>query len=188
MNLWQTLPLHPEEFNDDRVVNTVIEIPKGSRNKYEYNKKGGFLQLDRVLYSSIVYPGDYGLIPQTHYDDGDPLDILVMVNLPTFPGCVIEARPVGLFRMLDKGEPDDKILAVPHRDPLYRDIHSLKDIPNHYQDEVAHFFSVYKDLEGARVVVLGWQDVEMALERIKHASKLFQEKFGAEGRTSTNPA
>ena len=115
MNLWKDLPVGTDSPNS---INVIVEIPKGSRNKYEFDKKTGAFRLDRVLYSSIHYPGDYGLIPQTFYDDGDPLDVLVMVNEPTFSGCIIQARPIGLFRMKDRGEPDDKILAVPQQDPF----------------------------------------------------------------------
>ncbi len=174
MNLWHELP--PGSDPPD-VVYTIVEIPRGSRNKYEYHKQAGIIVLDRVLYSSLYYPGDYGLIPRTYYDDGDPLDILVMINEPTFPGAVIETRPIGLFRMLDRGAPDDKILAVPHKDPLYRDYHDLKDVAKHFLDEVAHFFSVYKDLEGARVEVIGWEGAEAAKERIRHAITLYQSTF-----------
>lgn len=99
------------------VINVVVEIVKGSRNKYEYSKEAGVFKLDRVLYSPFVYPAEYGFVPQTHYDDGDPLDVLVMMNLPTFPGCVIEARPLGMLRMIDSGEADSKILAVPATTP-----------------------------------------------------------------------
>jgi len=111
MNLLHELAPGPDVPN---VIYVVVEVPKGSRNKYEYDKERGFVKLDRVLYSPIHYPGDYGLIPSTHYDDGDALDVLVMVNEPTFPGCIIEARPIGLFRMLDRGVADDKVLAVPY--------------------------------------------------------------------------
>jgi inorganic pyrophosphatase len=103
------------------IINVIIEIPKGLRNKYEYNKVTGAIRLDRVLYSSIHYFGDYGLIPQTFYDDGDPLDVMVMVNEPTFAGCIVQTRSIGLFRMKVCGEPDDKILAVPASDPFFRD-------------------------------------------------------------------
>jgi len=130
------------------VINVIIEVPKGSRNKYEYDTEMGCIQLNRVLYSSMHYPGDYGLIPQTVSEDGDPLDVLVMVGGPSFPGCIIQARPIGLFRMLDSEEADDKVLAVPASDPLYRDYLEIADIPQHFLAEVAHFFTVYKDLEG----------------------------------------
>ncbi len=119
-NLWRELRPGPKV---PELVYTIVEIPKGSRNKYEYNKENGVIVLDRVLYSSLHYPGDYGLIPHTFYDDGDPLDILVMTNEPTFPGCVIQARPIGIFRMLDRGVADDKVLAVPATDPLFSGYH-----------------------------------------------------------------
>ncbi len=174
MNLWRELRSGP---NSPEIVYTLVEIPKGSRNKFEYNKEFGVLKLDRVLYSSLYYPGDYGLIPQTFYDDGDPLDILVMINEPTFPGCIIEARPIGVFRMLDKGVADDKILAVPARDPIFADYHDITDIPKHYLAEVAHFFEVYKDLEGMRTKPIGWENAEVAKAEILRAMKLYQDRF-----------
>ncbi len=171
MNLWKDLPAGPKMPD---VVNIVVEIPKGSRNKYEYDKETGAIRLDRVLYSSIHYPGDYGFVAQTLYDDGDPLDILVMVTEPTFSGCVIQARPIGLFRMKDKGEPDDKILAVPSSDPLFGDYHDIGDIPQHFLQEVEHFFAVYKDLEGHVVKPLGWEGAEPAREHIKRALSAYR--------------
>lgn len=175
-NLWRDL----EPGTDvPEVVNVIVEVPKGSRNKYEYDEEMGTIRLDRVLYSSLHYPGDYGLIPQTLYDDGDPLDILVMVGEPSFPGCIIQARPVGLFRMLDREQQDDKVLAVPASDPLYKDYHDLSDIPQHFLAEVAHFFEVYKDLEGIRTEGLGWEPAEVAKERIQHAiARYHQEEEG----------
>jgi inorganic pyrophosphatase len=174
MNLWHELPPGPDA---PHVIYTIVEIAKGSRNKYEYHKQAGIIKLDRVLYSSLYYPGDYGLIPRTYYDDDDPLDILVMVNEPTFPGCVIEARPIGLFRMFDRGKPDDKILAVPDKEPLFSDYNDLKDIPRHFLAEVAHFFEVYKDLEGVRVETVGWEDAAAAKRQIEHAIRLYQLTF-----------
>lgn len=174
-NLWRQLNTGP---NAPELIYAIIEIPKGSRNKYEYHKEHGILFLDRVLYSSLHYPGDYGLIPRTFCEDGDPLDVLVMVTEPTFPGCVIRARPIGLFRMLDRGEEDYKILAVADRDPLHGDIHSIKDIPQHYLDEVRHFFQVYKDLEGSSVEVLGWEDVNAAKAEILRTQELYKQRFG----------
>ncbi len=175
MNLWKDLTAGP---NAPDTVNVVVEIPKGSRNKYEYDKETGAIRLDRVLYSSIHYPGDYGFVAQTLYDDGDPLDILVMVNEPTFSGCVIQARPIGLFRMKDKGEPDDKILAVPANDPIFGDYHDISDIPQHFLQEVAHFFAVYKDLEGVHVKTIGWERADRARERIRYSCEMFQKEYG----------
>ncbi len=166
MNLWHELepgPTLPE------VIHVIVEIPKGSRNKYEFHKKTGAFKLDRVLYSPVHYPGDYGFIPQTYYDDGDPLDVLVVTNLPTFTGCIVEARPIGMFKMTDRGEPDDKVLAVLHYDPFFDDINDYTDLPAHYLKEVEHFFKVYKDLEGARVETKGWENAQTVKERITYA-------------------
>ncbi len=151
------------------VVNMIVEIPKGRRSKFELDKHTGLIKLDRYLYSSSVYPGDYGFIPQTYYDDDDPFDVLVVTNLPTFTGCIVEARPIGMFRMTDRGESDDKILAVLHYDPFFDDIADYTDLPAHYLKEVEHFFTVYKDLEGARVEPIGWENAAMAKERIRYA-------------------
>jgi inorganic pyrophosphatase len=166
LNLWHELDPGPDA---PEVIHVIVEIPKGSRNKYEYHKQTGAFKLDRVLYSPVHYPGDYGFIPQTYYDDDDPFDVLVVTNLPTFTGCIVEARPIGMFRMNDRGEPDDKILAVLHYDPFFDDIADYTDLPAHYLKEVEHFFTVYKDLEGARVEPIGWENAATAKERIRYA-------------------
>lgn len=163
-NLWRELPPGPDA---PRVIYVVVEIPKRCRNKYEYDERGGFIKLDRVLYSSLHYPGDYGFMPRTLDEDGDPLDVLVMTNEPTFSGCIIEARPLGVFRLLDRGVLDDKILAVPHTDPLFANYRSLEDVPPHFLEEVKHFFSVYKDLEQAEVKPQGWEGLEQAHAEIE---------------------
>ena len=174
MNLWHELEPGP---NPPQEIYVIVEIPKGSRNKYEYSKELGVVKLSRVLFSSLHYPGDYGFIPRTYYEDGDPLDVLVMNNEPTFPGCTIEARPLGVFMMFDQDQPDDKILAVPARDPIFKDYKSIADIPQHFLHEVGHFFEVYKDLEGIRVQPVGWEGVEAAYERINHASDLYRQHY-----------
>lgn len=166
VNLWHDLEAGP---SIPEVIHVIVEIPKGSRNKYEYHKETGAFKLDRVLYSPVHYPGDYGFTPQTYYDDGDPLDVLVMTNLPTFTGCIVEARPIGMFRMLDKGEADDKVLAVLHYDPFFNDYKDYTELPQHYLREVEHFFAVYKDLEGSRVEPVGWEDSSYAKERIGYS-------------------
>ncbi|GAB4438216.1 MAG: inorganic diphosphatase [Anaerolineae bacterium] len=178
MNLWHELPTGPQA--PDRVY-AIIEIPSGSRNKYEYSKRTGVILLNRVLYSSVHYPGDYGLIPRTFYDDGDPLDILVMTTQPTFPGCVIEARPVGMFRMIDRGKSDDKVLAVPATDPNFNDIHDLDDMATHFKAEVAHFFSTYKQLENIVVEPIGWESAEFAKAQIRHAMRQYEEHYSGIG-------
>lgn len=169
-NLWHDIPPGPDV---PRIIYVIVEIPKRSRNKFEYRKRAGFLQLDRVLYSSLHYPGDYGFIPRSHYDGGDPLDVLVMTNEPTFPGCVIEARPVGIFRMRDRGVADDKILAVPATDPLFDGTQELEDIQPHFLQEVSHFFSVYKDLQHIRVETLKWEGREVAQAEIERSLQLY---------------
>ncbi|MFW5691783.1 MAG: inorganic diphosphatase [Chloroflexota bacterium] len=174
MHLWHNLasgPTAPE------VVYAVIETPKGSRNKYEYSKTAGVIKLDRVLYSPLHYPGDYGFIPQSYFEDGDPMDILVMMNAPTFPGCVIEARPVGMFKMIDQDELDYKVLAVPATDPTFDEIHDLSDVPRHFPKEVEHFFMVYKQLQGTEVKNEGWVDAAQTKEAILKSMASYRETF-----------
>jgi inorganic pyrophosphatase len=176
INPWHDLPPggHPPDH-----VTAVIEIPAKSRNKYELDKNSGLLKLDRVLYSAVHYPGDYGFIPRTLHEDNDPMDILVRINEPTFPGCQIEARPVGVLKMLDKGEPDDKVLSVPVNDPIHEDVHDLDDLPQHYLKEIEHFFHIYKDLEGKRVEILGWYDAAAARQLITESIDRYSAKYGA---------
>lgn len=156
--------------NVPNILHAIVEIPKGRRSKFEVDKETGLLRLDRYLYSSLMYPGDYGFIPQTLAEDGDPLDILVMVNEPTFSGCLIEARPIGLFKMTDRGQNDFKILAVPASDPIFADFHDLWRVPAHFLREVEHFFATYKELEGKKgedvVQTLGWESTDKAHEEI----------------------
>ncbi|HJU69767.1 MAG TPA: inorganic diphosphatase [Gemmatimonadaceae bacterium] len=175
---WRDLPpgRHPPEE-----VTAVIEIPSGSRNKYELDKDSGLMRLDRVLYSAVHYPGDYGFIPRTLHQDGDPCDILVLVNEPTFPGCQIDARPIGVLMMLDRGEPDDKILAVPSHDPYYSEYFDIADIPQHYLKEVEHFFHIYKDLEGRRVQTVGWEKSVKAMRVIMDSITRYAESYLLQG-------
>jgi len=148
-------------------VEVVVEIPKGSRNKYEMDHATGRIRLDRMLFTSTCYPLDYGFIPDTLAEDGDPLDALVMLDEPTFPGCVVVARPVALFWMHDEHGPDAKILTVPAGDPRYADIHDLGDVPRHLIAEIGHFFDIYKELEpGKSTDVRGWQDRAAAAQVI----------------------
>jgi inorganic pyrophosphatase len=160
------------------VVNMIVEIPKGKRNKFELDKESGLIKLDRYLYSSSVYPGDYGLIPQTLAEDGDPLDILVMVNEPTFSGCLIEARVVGMFRMKDKGADDFKVLAVPNADPLFGHIRKLEDVPPHFLREVEHFFATYKQLEGVTIKTLGWSGAEEGTAEVRKCVEMWRGSLG----------
>lgn len=163
------------------IVTAVIEIPQGARNKYELDKESGLFRLDRVLYSAVHYPGDYGLIPRTLHEDNDPLDILVMIKEPTFTGCLVDARPIGVLRMLDKGEPDDKILAVPTDDPMHGEYFDIADLPAHQLKEIEHFFAIYKDLEGKRVEILGWGKSDEALGVIDASIVRYHDAFLAHG-------
>jgi inorganic pyrophosphatase len=141
-------------------VDAFIEIARGSRNKYEYDKQNRTFRLDRVLYSSVHYPSDYGYIPDTLAEDGDPLDILVIVQEPTFPGCVIPARPIGGLDMYDEKGSDFKVVAVPIGDPRYDEIHTMEQAGAHWAREIETFFASYKHLEGKMSEVRGWHDVE----------------------------
>lgn len=156
-------------------VNAVIEIPAESSNKYEYDKKLNVFRLDRNLYSPVHYPGDYGFIPSTLSDDGDPLDVLVLVDAPSFAGCVITVRPIGLLEMLDQGVLDEKVLAVGQNNPRYHNVNDYSEIYPHMLKEITHFFAIYKDLEGKRVEVNGWRNAAFARERILVAARNFVE-------------
>lgn len=159
------------------IVTAVVEIPLDGVNKYEYDKTLQVFRLDRNLHSPVHYPGDYGFISQTLAEDGDPLDILVLGDAPTFPSCVFAARPVGLFEMLDQGVPDEKILAYATGNPRFNSIQNYKDVPQHILLEIEHFFSIYKDLEHKRTQVLGWKDRETAHEVIRSShQRFFQNK------------
>jgi inorganic pyrophosphatase len=155
-----------------------VEIPKGSRNKYEWDEELGAIKLDRLLYSSIVYPTDYGYFPDTLGQDGDELDALVCVSEPTFPGCVIEVKPIALFRMSDEKGIDDKILCVPISDPAWNTLEKLDDLPKQLTDEITHFFSIYKDLEQKTTEVDGWYSREEAVEEIEEARRRHREEKG----------
>jgi len=155
-------------------VSVMIEIPKGSRNKYEYDKEKKRLKFDRMLFSSVHYPSDYGFILKTLALDGDALDALVLVWEPTFPGCIIDAKPVGLFKMWDEKGPDEKILCVPLYDPLWNHIESLSDVTPHLLKEIEHFFKIYKELEEKKTGVEGWEDRESAIRIIKQSRQRYK--------------
>ena len=173
------MSLYDIDPGDDcpEIVRMIVEIPKNSANKYEYDGKLGVFRLDRALYSAVHYPGDYGFIPRTLHEDGDPLDILVRINEPTFPGCQIDCRPLGVLKMLDRGEPDDKIIAVPSNDPYYHEYFDIADLSQHYLKEVEHFFHIYKDLEGRRVEIVGWEKSEVAARVISESIARYLERF-----------
>lgn len=161
--------------NDLLIVEVMVEITKGSRNKYEYDSRRGIIRLDRMLFSAVHYPSDYGFITETLAGDGDPLDALVLVWEPTFPGCYIEAKPVGVFHMRDEKGPDEKILCVPTKDPMWNQIEELDQVPAHLLLEIEHFFAVYKDLEKKKTGIEGWSP-RAAAERVIRES---QERYRA---------
>jgi inorganic pyrophosphatase len=166
----------PVGANAPDLVNAVIEIPLEGISKYEYDKELHVFRLDRNLFSPVHYPGDYGFIPSTLGDDGDPLDVLVLVDTPSFPGCVQEVRPIGVLMMVDQGQGDEKIIAVGEGNPRYNDVFSYEDIYPHILKEITHFFSIYKDLEGKSVQVNGWKGATDAREIIVRAQQAFAEK------------
>jgi inorganic pyrophosphatase len=170
------------------VVTVIIEIPKGSRNKYEFDKKTGVIKFDRMLFSAVHYPSDYGFIPETLAQDGDPLDALVLVWEPTFPGCLIQARPIGLFKMWDEKGPDEKILCVPVHDPLWNHLSSLTECPPHLLKEIEHFFKIYKDLEHKKTGVEGWQDLNAALKIIDESRERYRRSLKKSAPASKAPS
>ncbi|SFX01984.1 inorganic pyrophosphatase [Thermoactinomyces sp. DSM 45891] len=149
-------------MSKELVVDAFIEIPTGSQNKYEFDKENGVFRLDRVLFSPMHYPTEYGYLDATLAEDGDPLDILVLTSFPTFPGCVISSRVVGVLVMSDDKGQDEKVLAVPTEDPRFNHIQSLDDVNDHVKKEIEHFFRVYKDLENKTTVIEGWKDADFA--------------------------
>jgi inorganic pyrophosphatase len=154
-------------------VNVIIEIPRFSTNKYEYDPVMDAMKLDRVLYSPLFYPWDYGFLPQTTYLDGDPVDALVLVSHPTYPGIVVEAKPIGVLEMVDQGMPDEKLLCVASKDPRFGNRATMAEIHQHTLDEIVHFFEIYKQLENKSVEINGWLPKEAALDiirKFKHES------------------
>ena len=156
-------------------IEVFVEIPRGSRNKYEYDKERHIFKLDRVLYSSVHYPTDYGFIADTLSLDGDPLDALVVVENPTFPGCVVDGRPIGVLEMSDEQGQDEKILTVPTKDPRYRHIQKLEDLGPHWLREIENFFATYKALEDKWTELVGWKDEVEAWKVIEECEVRWQE-------------
>ena len=169
----------PTGLNVPESLTAVIEIPANGRNKYELDKELGVFRLDRVLYSAVHYPGDYGFLPRTLGDDGDPLDVLVLMTVPVFPGCLVECRPVGLFHLVDHGQADEKVLAVPLGDPYSDGQNDLSDIPAHYLREVEHFFRVYKDLEKKHTETRGFEGAAAARAAVLKAMENYRKRFSA---------
>jgi inorganic pyrophosphatase len=174
VNLWHDIETGS---NVPKVLYVIVEIPKGSQNKYEYDKKRNVMRLDRVLYSPFYYPCDYGIIPQTYAEDGDPLDALVLVTNHTYPGVLISAKPIGLLSMRDSGTMDYKILCVAKDDPRYASFKDIGDVEKHHLKEIAHFFQVYKNLEGKKVEIHGWENATQAKKVIMASVKSYQKTF-----------
>lgn len=176
MNVWHDIDVErikPEDFL------AVIEISKGSKNKYELDKKSGMLILDRILYTSTHYPANYGFIPKTLADDGDPLDVLVLCNEPINPLVLVECYPIGVINMIDNGKNDEKIIAIPFEDPTYNSYRSIEAIPQHVFQEMQHFFTVYKQLENKQTAVNDVMGHNKAVEIIKQSIDNYGAKYGA---------
>lgn len=172
-------PWHNVSFGEKapEIINGIIEIPKGSRAKYELDKESGLLKLDRVLFSSVYYPANYGFIPRTYCDDKDPLDILIISQIDIVPLCIVKAKVIGVMRMIDNGEADDKIIAVAADDSSVNHIDNMDKLPPHFTDEIRHFFEEYKRLENKTVHVEEFQDAATAKKIIEQAIKDYKVKF-----------
>ncbi len=174
MHLWHDISLGE---NAPETLTAIIEIPRGSQNKYEINKETGLISLDRVLYGANFYPFDYGFAPQTLWEDGDALDICVLTTNPLFAGCQVEVRPVGVMHMTDSGESDDKVICVPVGDPRFAHVKDLADIGEHRIKEMQHFFETYKLLQKKEVSVTGIEGADKAKESVKKSMAMYAEKF-----------
>lgn len=174
-----TNPWHNVTFGENapNVVNGIIEIPKGSRAKYELDKESGMLLLDRVLFSSVYYPANYGFIPKTYCDDKDPLDILIISQIDIVPLCIVSAKVIGVMRMVDGGEADDKIIAVAEGDPSVNHINDISELPQHFISEMRNFFEDYKKLENKTVIVEDFQNKEVAQQIVNQAILDYEAKF-----------
>lgn len=174
MNIWHDIDpsrVTPELFT------AIIEIPKGSKCKYELDKETGLLKLDRILHTSTHYPASYGLIPRTYADDGDPLDVLVLCSENIYPMTLVACRPIGVMNMIDSGDNDEKIIAVPKDDPIYNQYKDISDLPAHLFEEMKHFFSVYKALENKETEVSGIKGKEKAMKIIAKTIDAYNNKF-----------
>lgn len=174
MNLWHEVSpgsKTPEEFH------TIIEINKGSKNKYEIDKETGLIALDRVAHTAQDFPFDYGFVPQTYWHDNDPLDVVLLTTYPLVPGILVTARPIAIMHMIDSGEKDDKIIAVPTKDPRWSEVRDLADINKHTLKEIEHFYATYKKLQDKEVVVSGFDGAEAAKAAILEGIDLYKQKF-----------
>ena len=171
--------LHEVSPGSTDEINVIIEIPRGSKNKYEIDKETGLIALDRAAHTAQDFPFDYGFVPQTWWDDNDPVDVIVLATFPIHPGVLVRVRPVGLMNMIDGGEADDKIIGVPIDDPRWDEVRDLSDINKHTIKEMQHFYESYKKLQkGEHVEVTGFKNADAAREVFKKGRKLYEEKFG----------
>ena len=175
MNIWHSID--SRRITKDKFF-ACIEISLGSKTKYELDKETGLLKLDRILYTSTHYPANYGFIPKTYAEDNDPLDVLVLCNESIIPLTIVECKPIGVMHMVDNGQADEKIIAVCLNDPFYKDYNSIKDLPAHVSEEIKHFFTVYKSLEGKETVVNNeLEGAEEAKQVIEESIKRYKDKF-----------
>lgn len=174
MNIWKDAD--PKRVTPDKFL-AYIEISKGMKNKYELDKETGLLYLDRILYTSTHYPANYGFIPHTYCDDNDPLDVLVLCSESILPMTILDCRPIGVLKMVDQDQTDEKIISVPINDPNYNSYKDITDIPVHFQEEIQHFFEVYKSLEGKKTVVKEIMGVEEAKRVIAQSIKCYEDTF-----------
>ena len=177
LNLWHDVSLGD---NAPKEINVIVEIPKGSKNKYEIDKETGLISLDRANYTAAPYPFDYGFVPQTLWEDNDPLDVVVLTTFPLHPGILVEVRPVAVMEMIDDGESDYKIIAVPAEDKRWDDVNDIEDLNKHKLREIQHFFETYKDLkgEGVKVTINGVKGREEAIKAINKSIGLYESKYG----------
>jgi inorganic pyrophosphatase len=163
--------------NAPEEITVIVEINKGSKNKYELDKESGLIKLDRVMHTSQDYPFDYGFVPQTHWHDGDPLDVVLLTTYPLIPGILLDARPVGVMDMIDNGESDAKIIAVPSNDPRFKNVKDLSDVNVHTIEEIKHFFETYKQIQKKEVTIPTIRDAAAAKEVIKESIALYKTEF-----------
>jgi inorganic pyrophosphatase len=173
MNLW-----HEVEPGTKEKMNVIVEINKGSKNKYEVDKKTGLIALDRAAHTAQDFPFDYGFVPQSLWHDNDPLDVIVLTTFPLLPGVLVRVRPIAIMNMIDSGEGDDKIIGVPADDPRWEEVTDLKDINKHTLKEIEHFYSTYKKLQNKVVEVHGFKDKAAAQASFEEGLKLYQDKYG----------
>ncbi|MCK4386612.1 MAG: inorganic diphosphatase [Candidatus Pacebacteria bacterium] len=172
MNLW-----HDVAPGNKEIINTIVEINRGSKNKYEIDKETGLIALDRVYHTAQDCPFDYGFVPQTYYDDGDALDVIILTTYPINPGILVRVRPIALMNMIDAGDNDDKIIAVPIDDPRWDEVQDLEDINKHTLKEIHHFFSTYKKIQEKEVTVRGFQNKRAAQDAFAKSIMMYKEKF-----------